>query len=168
MNVSKEILAFAMNMERQGQAFYERFLDQVEHPDAKEWFRVLAQTEKEHYAILEKQYNQITGEGTWTPLDELKLPDEMNLFHDRQKKENVDPANSSYSLSDLAVLRMAYLIENDFAEFYKKAMERVEDPAGKKMLETLHHWEDDHRRLFHDAYRAAMESNWFQQGFAPF
>lgn len=168
MKNSKEIIAFAMNMEKQGQKFYESFAGQVEHPEAKKWFEILAATEKEHYEILEKQYQQLSHDGTWLPVEALAADLDADLFEARSQREKFDPDNAKHSLSDLSVLRMAYLIENDFAEFYKKAIDQVADEDGKKMLQTLFEWENEHRRIFYDEYRKSMESNWFEQGFSPF
>jgi rubrerythrin len=168
MNNPKEIIAFAMNMEKQGQKFYESFIDQVDHPEIKKWFEILADTEREHYDILEKEYAQIEKEGSWRSLQDLEVSDQPNLFQARQEAENVNPEQLKHTLSDLSVLRMAYLIENDSAEFYRKAMEKVDDPEGRKILKSLFDWENEHRRLFHEEYRKAMESNWFDQSFYPF
>lgn len=168
MNNPKEIIAFAMNMEKQGQKFYESFASQVTNPEAKKWFEILADTEKEHYEILEKQYKQLDQDGTWIDLEGMAPENDPALFQQRKEAEEMDPSEQKYSLSDLSVLRMAYLIENDFAEYYRKAMDQMEDPDGKRMLNTLFEWENEHRRLFHDEYKKAMELNWFEQSFAPF
>ncbi|MEN1761034.1 ferritin family protein [Anoxynatronum sibiricum] len=168
MKSSKEIIAFAMNMEKQGQKFYESFADQVDHPEAKKWFEVLAETEREHYEILEKQYEQLDNDGTWLPIESLTADMDPGLFESRSQREQIEPGDAKHSLSDLSVLRMAYLIENDFAEFYKKAMDQVSDEVGKQTLRTLFEWENEHRRTFYNEYRKAMESNWFEQGFFPF
>lgn len=168
MKNPKEIIAFAMNMEKQGQKFYESFVQQVDHPDARRWFETLAETEKEHYEILEKQLKKLNDETGWMSLEEFQVGNDPSLFEKRQQAEDVDPNENKYSLSDLSVLRMAYLIENDFAEYYLKAMNQVDDEEGKKMLKTLYEWENEHRRVFHEAYKQAMEANWFEQSFAPF
>ncbi len=168
MNNSKEIIAFAMNMEKQGQKFYESFAQQVDNAEAKKWFEVLAETEKEHYELLETQLAQMETDGSWVNLDNFVMNSDPTLFQKRQGAEGVDATEQKYSLSDLSVLRMAYLIENDFAEYYQKAMNQVAEPEGKKILKTLFDWENEHRRVFHDAYKEAMEYNWFEQGFSPF
>ncbi len=168
MNNPKEIIAFAMSMEKQGQKFYESFAGQVTNPEARKWFEILADTEKEHFEILEQQYRQLDEDGTWMSMEGLTPENDPALFQQRQKEEEIDSTKETYSLSDLSVLRMAYLIENDFAEYYRKAMNKMEDPEAKKMLNTLFEWENEHRRLFHDEYKKAMESNWFEQSFSPF
>lgn len=44
---------------------------------------------------------------------------------------------------------MAYLIENDFANFYEKALEKSKNEQEKTLLETLAKWEHTHRELFY-------------------
>jgi rubrerythrin len=63
---------------------------------------------------------------------------------------------------------MAYLLENDLAEYYLKLSEKTEDPEGKNMLKTLSDWEIEHRNMLHTEYKELMESNWFDMGYEPF
>jgi rubrerythrin len=60
-------------------------------------------------------------------------------------------------VADLPVLRMAYLIERDFAEFYTQAASKAEGEA-KKTLEMLAHWESGHERLFKHMHDKAFEN----------
>ncbi len=168
MKTEKDIIEFAMAMELQGQRFYQSFVDQVENETAKMWFKSLAETEKEHYDILKKQFDSLNDQGEWLDIsDELSKNPDQSLFNERKENENLE-VKKLHSHADLSILRMAYLIENDFAEYYKKAAEQTEDPQGKKLLMTLFEWENEHRRLFHEEYQQAMQDNWFDQGFSPF
>ena len=168
MNSAIEILKLAMSMERQGQRFYEGFVNQVESPVIKEIFLSLSKTEEEHYLILKNQLDKLVSGGHWSPIDQLKPAIERSLFDIRLEAEKLNPENLSMSHSDISLLRMAYLIENDFAEYYKKAMDYTQDENGKKVLEMLYHWENEHRRVFYDEYKKAMDNYWFDQSFSPF
>jgi rubrerythrin len=57
---------------------------------------------------------------------------------------------------DLPVLRTAYLIEHDFAEFYDNAARQAEGEA-KKVLEMLARWEHGHEVLFKQMHDKAFE-----------
>jgi len=48
---------------------------------------------------------------------------------------------------DLPVLRTAYLIERDFAEFYAQAAGKTEG-AARETLQMLARWEEGHAELF--------------------
>jgi rubrerythrin len=57
---------------------------------------------------------------------------------------------------DLTVLRMAYLIERDFAEFYETAAQKVEGEASEA-LTMLARWERGHEQLFKDIHDKLLE-----------
>jgi len=56
----------------------------------------------------------------------------------------------------LPVLRMAYLIERDFAEFYSQAASKAGGDA-KIILDMLASWEAGHERLFKSMHDKAFE-----------
>ena len=56
------------------------------------------------------------------------------------------------NISDISVMRMAYLIETDFSYFYGKAMKAVEDAEVKKLLSDLAQWEKQHGDMFYSRY----------------
>ena len=59
-------------------------------------------------------------------------------------------------VADLPVLRMAYLIERDFSEFYAQAASQAEGEA-KKTLDMLARWEAGHERLFKSMHDKAFQ-----------
>jgi rubrerythrin len=66
-------------------------------------------------------------------------------------------------VADLPVLRMAYLIERDFSEFYHQAASKAEGDA-RTFLDMLALWESGHERLFKkmhdDAFEKYAEMPW--------
>ena len=59
-------------------------------------------------------------------------------------------------VADLPVLRMAYLIEHDLAEFYEMAAGKVVADA-REVLKMLATWERGHERLFKKLHDKAFE-----------
>ena len=57
---------------------------------------------------------------------------------------------------DLPVLRTAYLIEKDFAEYYENSSKQA-DGEAKKLLEMLAKWERGHEALFKNLHDKAYE-----------
>ena len=57
---------------------------------------------------------------------------------------------------DMAVLRTAYLIERDFAEFYEMAAKKATGEA-QRVLTMLAAWERGHERLFKELHDKAFE-----------
>ncbi|GAK60734.1 putative Rubrerythrin [Candidatus Vecturithrix granuli] len=168
METILKIFEYAMTMEKQGQQFYLKYKDTVEGERFQEIFASLARVEEEHYALLKKQYDLMKQEGTLGDFDaELSHGDEIFERVLRQEQAMKDP-EADQSLNNLAIMRMAYLIEKDFADFYKKAVEQADSLEAKKLLSSLAAWEEKHRQMFYDDYQELMEANWGEQGFAPF
>jgi len=89
-----------------------------------------------------------------------------DFFEQREKSELVTGTLDQMA-NDLAILRMAYLIEEDFEKFYKKSAEKVGDSEMAKILEVLAKWEEGHKKALLEAYEEAMKNYWDKQGFEP-
>ncbi len=59
-------------------------------------------------------------------------------------------------IPDVTILRMAYLIERDFAEFYTLAATKTEGEA-QQALQKLAQWEGSHEKLFKDLHDKVFE-----------
>lgn len=163
MNKSLKVLEYAMEMEKQGREFYLRNKDLVADSNSKELFSQLAEIENEHYKLLSDSYEKLSNiEGNV----DLDLKSGFEIFN--KELNNSDINFDSLSGSDLAIMRMAYIIENDFAEFYKNAAKTAEDPNVKMLLEDLSKWENQHREIFYSQFQDMMKENWFKQNFYPF
>jgi len=163
MNDNLKVLEYAMEMEKQGKDFYLRNKDLIKDTKGKDLFEELAVIEAEHYDLLKKYHTYLTEDEQGEPLN---LEDESKIFEKQLEDSNIN--FDSLGGSDLAIMRMAYIIENDFAEFYKNAAESTEDPSIKELLEELAEWENGHRKVFYDRFQNMMQQNWFKQNFAPF
>jgi len=140
-------------------------MDKVKNPRIKKIFETLAEVEDSHYKVLEQHYNSLVETGDWEEIDmELCKPCAEKLFTDSES----EGVNMEYDIADITILRMAYLIENDFAKFYYTAAQNAENSKAKKLLSNLESWEIQHREAFYKEYKKAMEQNWFDQSFAPF
>ncbi len=62
-------------------------------------------------------------------------------------------------MSDVSVMRMAYLIETDFWYFYDKAAKAVDEPEVKKLLTDLAEWEKQHSDMFYKKYLELLDKN---------
>lgn len=160
-----DILEYAMNMEKKGQEFYITYMDKVTNPQIKSLFKSIAEVEDDHYEILKKQYDYYKENKTLNNID-FGLSEGEKLYEDRSAE--ISLVDLERDLSDLPIVRMAYLLENDFAMFYEKAVEKVDDPQAKSLLKQLAKWEQGHREAFYREYKKAMEDTWFEQGFSPF
>lgn len=168
METTLKILEYAMTMEKQGQQFYLKYKDEVEGERFQGTFASLAEVEEEHYNILKKQYEKMKQEGIIEALD-VELSEGEEIFERvLQEEKAMKNPEADQSLNNMSILRMAYLIEKDFADFYKQAIEQTDSPEAKKLLSSLASWEEKHRQMFYDDYQELMQANWGEQGFAPF
>jgi rubrerythrin len=62
---------------------------------------------------------------------------------------------------------MAFLIEHDFMEFYRKSAESVDSEGEKFVLNHLSDWEKGHRDMVQQLYDERMKEYWNEMGFEP-
>lgn len=166
MDKIQRILSFAIRMERQGQNFYSYYKDQVTNPNTKKVFEELVDMEAMHQQLLQEKYDELYGDKelkviSWV-VDESKYIKRPSIFG--SQVQQLPESEGEDDLSDLAIIRMAYLIENDFAEFYNMAANEVDDQGAKEFLLKLAEWEEGHREFFHERYQQLMKKNWSEMG----
>lgn len=166
MSDSLKILAYAIKREEEGEKFYNENLKRVNTSVTKKILESLEEMEKEHAELLKARYEALSKTGQWLPMEEeIKGVD---IFKLRLEAEKTSQEDLDSVLSDITILRMAYLIENDLAEFYKKAAANIENSDGKKLFEALSTWEIEHRDAIYKVYLEHFHANWFEAGFSPF
>lgn len=162
MEKIKKILKFGMRLEKQGENFYEYYMDHVSSDKTKELFYELAKMERGHYELLEKKYNLINTKDdlkviSWV-VDDNSVYKSPMIFGNQAKL--LPLGDDELVISDLAIMRMAYLIETDFAEYYKNAAVHVDDELIKNFLLQLAEWETEHKNLFYKKYKQLLKENW--------
>lgn len=159
MNRIKSIIEYAMRMEKDAKEFYSFNLERVEAPELKKLFGELVEIEKGHYNLLNRVYEK---------MDVTPLPINISWVVDDVSREvntsiiadNSELISDEKSLSDLSVVRLAWLMESDFALFYKNAAEQVDEPEAKKALLELSEWEKQHQELFRVRYEHLLKKSW--------
>lgn len=164
MKKQLQVLEYAIKMEIEGYDFYKNLATKAKKQRTKDMFSGLAEMELEHYELLMKQKEILTSGKSFEQVD-IKSMRKQNMFAERLETEIGDRETG---LGDISIIRMAYLIENDLADFYKKAAENTQDAAGKKMYEDLADWEEEHRQTLYNEFQSYTQENWFDMGFSPF
>jgi rubrerythrin len=166
MSEALNILVYAIKREEEGERFYLENFKRVSSSATRAVLESLAEMEKEHAELLKSRYEALKDTGKWLPVtEEVQGAD---IFKVRYEAEKTTDEDLQSALSDITILRMAYLIENDLAEFYKKAADSTEDPEGKKLFEALSQWEIEHKNALYKVYQEHFHDNWFDAGFSPF
>ncbi len=158
MNIRK-VLEYALEREREGKRFFEENAARLQNAAAAGAFKAIAAEEQKHIEFIQSQLDALK-EGKSAPAPELP---QAGFFAERAQSESVADAVNESMVADLPALRMAYLIERDFAEFYAQAAARAEGEA-KKTLDMLAHWEAGHEKLFKkmhdDLFEKYAEMTW--------
>ena len=155
MNVRK-IYEYALQREREGRSFFESNSERMSHASAAGIFRRLAGEEQKHIAFITSLIEALgTGSGADTSLaDELE---EAGRFLQRAQSEMLDQTIIESMVPDLPILRVAYLIERDFSEFYELAASKAAEGEAKEALTMLARWERRHEKLFKELHDRVFE-----------
>ena len=153
MNIRK-VLEYALQREYEGKAFFENNAERLSSAAAVGAFKAIAKEEQRHIEFIQAQLHALDAkEENKQVAPEL---DETEFFANRADKEMIEQTVNEAMVADLPVLRMAYLIERDFSEFYHQAASKAEGDA-KIILEMLARWEAGHERLFKRMHDEAFE-----------
>lgn len=165
LNATLAALQMAIQTELDGFAFYQKFADQTDDPNARAMFQRLAEDEVMHLELLRNTKAMLEDSGEWgeykgVPLDVAKG---APIFSRERVAQNV----VAYT-SDLSALRMAFLIEKDAVEFYGRAAAETDDPNGRRMFLDLVKMEQGHLDLLEGEYSFLRGQFQSAMGFAPF
>jgi len=151
----ERIYEYALHREYEGKRFFEENAARLSHAAAVQAFKQLAAEEQKHIDFIKSQLDAL-GHGRGGDLEAGQSMERAGFFSTRALLEGIDQSITEAMIPDLPVLRMAYLIERDFAEFYEMAAMKAEGPA-KEVLSMLAYWERGHERLFKQLHDKAFE-----------
>ena len=152
----EQVLRYAMQMELDGANFFKENAEKFNNVTSKKLFLDLAETEMEHYKYLENQLRSYRETKSFDTSEEV-MGREENIFEDREESEHLEATLGESDIPDITILRMAYLIERDFKEFYNDAAENANDEAAKAIFTKLAKWEAGHELLFKREYDKRMK-----------
>lgn len=156
MKKYEQVIRYAMQMELDGHNFFKEKSEQVASETAKALFLKLAEVEMEHYNFLKRHLDKYVENETFEIEDKFEDID-PDIFEERAEKEHVDAALKESDVPDITILRMAYLIERDYKEFYEKAAKEADIDVIKELFETLATWEAGHETIFKTEYDRRMK-----------
>jgi rubrerythrin len=163
MNV-EDVLRLAHRMELQGMDFYETQKKKVKLPVIRDLFAFLSEMEKGHAAYLRSQIENLAK---GRPMDVLPDSPESDRYGAIMAKQQIEPARLDADLGDYSIMRMAYLVEKDFAEFYEKSS-RGSQGRVKTLFSTLAEWEKGHADMMKTEMGKIISRNSIDLGFYPF
>jgi rubrerythrin len=151
----RKIFEYALQREYEGKNFFEQNAVRLNNATSASAFKKLAAEEQKHIEFIQKQI-ELLGKGKGSSTELGQAMQKEGFFSQRAMSESIDQSVNEAMVADLPVLRMAYLIERDFAEFYEMSANQAEGDA-KEVLSMLAAWERGHERLFKIFYDKAFE-----------
>jgi len=142
----RRIYDYALQREHEGKRFFEQNAGRVGHAAAVSAFKALAAEEQKHIEVIQGQIAALDRKQT-PDLAAGRALEKEGFFAERAAAEMLDQTMLEAMVPDLPVLRTAYLIERDFADFYAQAAAKAEGPA-REVLQMLARWEEGHAALF--------------------
>ncbi len=150
-----KIYEYALQREHEGKKFFEENAARLHHAAAVGAFKALAAEEQKHIEFISAQIASLNRNEKPSAAMGAALQKE-GFFSERAVSESLDQTVTEAMVPDLPVLRTAYLIERDFAEFYEN-MAKKSEGESRKVLEMLAQWEHGHERLFKEMHDRAFE-----------
>lgn len=151
----RKIYEYALSREHEGKRFFEQNAVRLNSAAAVGAFKKLAGEEQKHIEFIESQLKSL-DEGKFSSAEMGIEMENAGFFSQRAATEDIEVTVAEAMVADLPVLRMAYLIEHDFSEFYEMAAGKAEGEA-KAVLEMLARWERTHEVLFKKLHDKAFE-----------
>lgn len=160
----KDVLRLAESFELEGYRFYHLKAKEAKTKPVASIFEYLAEMEKEHTEFIRRLIKELKEGG-----EIAQVPEGMNrTFEWRYESQAMDEVSPEDDILDLSALRMAYLVEKDFMNFYARAAEVEKDEKLRTILTVLRDWEDGHRRIIEERMREIIDRNHLDLGFYPF
>ena len=151
MNLEK-IYQYALKREQEGYDFFKANAEKTAHAAAAGVFEKLAEEELKHIEYI-KGLMEGSEEAETSTVAELE---DEGFFEDRARTELLAQSVIESMIPDVAVLRTAYLIEHDLAEFYEKAAAMSVGKA-QEAFGLLAKWERGHEVLFRELHDRVFE-----------
>ncbi|HJX04628.1 MAG TPA: ferritin family protein [Thermoplasmata archaeon] len=132
-----KVLDDAIEMEREGKAFFEKVSGTVKHPRTRDTFSSLAKQEEKHMAVLCKELDRLKQGKDWVSLDEAKkstVPhDRISVFQDKDfKRIKLRPDSS-----ELEALELGMEVEKRSIDYYRRASLEASDLRAKEVFNWL-------------------------------
>ena len=126
---------YAMEMEKEGEAFYRDLATQTDNTGLKRIFTMLADNEVKHYQAF-KSMNEKGAELTETPI----IEDVKAIFQEMKVANETDGIDQGQS----KLYEEALLVENKNEAFYRAKAEESTDPAHKEIFIKIADEEKNH------------------------
>jgi rubrerythrin len=152
----RKVYEYALQREHEGRDFFRQNAQRFSHAAVTDAFEQLAGEEEAHITFIQGLIDALETAEQANTGQEAALRAE-GFFSQRAAQEMLDQTVIESMVPDLSVLRMAYLIERDLAEFYEMAADQAKDEMAARSLQMLAQWERGHEKLFKEMHDRAFQ-----------
>ena len=142
----------AIQIEKDGLAFYTEAAKQTDDPNGKKMFRSLAQDEAAHLRLFEDARQALLERGKWLSPEQVAAisPGEFD-------RPPIFPTGDEIKATEipereLVALRRGIEAEEASIAFYSEQISKIEDPDGRAMYAYLIEQEESHRTILQGEY----------------
>ena len=145
----KNAIKTAIQMEKDGYAFYKKAAAQTSSDMGRSIFESLADDELVHLDVFQKMFEEKIGESEWDDLvNSSKKYHEMPIFpKDLKTIEGINP-----DTNELDALRMAMDSEKEAIDYYTEIWENSDDEEVKKIIDMIIEQEKNHYFLLEQEF----------------
>jgi len=137
----KEAIKMAIQMEKDGYAFYQKAAAQTSSEMGRGIFESIAEDELMHLNVFEKMFEDEVGNEEWNALlDSSKKYAEIKIFP--KDLESVEGANPD--TNELDALRIAMDAEKEAIDYYTDIRDKTEDEEAIKIIDEIIEQEKNH------------------------
>jgi rubrerythrin len=135
------VFEFAMQMELDGKAFYEKHAREQQNPDLKQVLTMLAEEEQKHYNIF-KKLNEGAGPSTMVTgkSHSETLAQAKNIFVDLSNNTE----HPAFTENEKAIWTEALKLEEKSEKFYREKADQETEPDSKNLLNLIANEERNH------------------------
>jgi rubrerythrin len=152
------VFEFAMQMEKDGEAFYRQIADNTKNPGLKKIFETLADEEVVHYNTFKK----LAEKSATSVVESNILAKSKNIFAEMKESGPVDLSDET---PQTEAYQKAMDAEKEAYTFYEEKAAECDDEAEKQVLLTFAKEERRHYRLLENVQEfVSRPESWIEDG----
>jgi rubrerythrin len=158
---SLEVLRNAILMELEGQEFFKKAAERMNHPRAKQTFLSLVKQEQRHVDVLSSEFSRISDGLEWSSLTEAMAagaPARLSVFRDRGILQAIKVREDA---GELEVLKIGIEVEQKSIDYYRAAGTESADPKAREVYFWLVGEEAGHLTILNAEYDNRTRSGYY-------
>ena len=142
----------AIQIEKDGLAFYTEAAKQTDDPNGKKMFKTLARDEAAHLRLFEDARQALLERGEWLSPEEVAAISPKRLDRPPIFPTGDEVRTAEIPERELTALQRGIQAEKDSIAFYSQERDKTDDPDGKAMYAYLVEQEEGHRTILQGEY----------------